>query len=396
MTRHLVVFALRLVALASVALSQPAAGPAWTATTSDFSSISGTLESVGETGVTLRTAGGELRELPLDALARLENAASTATPAKRPPFVLHLRNGDRLGGSVVGLDDVAMTMQLADFGPVRVPLAALMAVEWGEVATGRPWRTPAPPADEVVLANGDRLTGFLSKIEEQRWTLSADDGTETPIDAAAVRGVRIADSGLPAPASAARFRAGLADGSVLGLDDLRLVGGRFSLAYLGARATMEATGLVWIEPVGGPVTWLGDLAPVEQSHVPYLGEAAGAPIEGLPTGRGFAVRSRSQLTFDVPAGSSQFRVQYRVPPANALADVDVRILLDGKVAHERAGLRPCDAPDPVLLDLNGATSLTLEVDYGKGLDVQDELHWIDPALLRGGTATRPATQQAPR
>ena len=36
------------------------------------------------------------------------------------------------------------------------------------------------------------------------------------------------------------------------------------------------------------------------------------------------------------------------------------------------------------LDLAGAHTLTLEVDYGKNQDVQARLNWIEPAMVADG------------
>jgi len=51
---------------------------------------------------------------------------------------------------------------------------------------------------------------------------------------------------------------------------------------------------------------------------------------------------------------------------------------------------------PVVVETNGARTLTLEVDYGKNQDVQDRFNWIEPALLRylpqKAATTAPSTQ----
>ena len=60
----------------------------------------------------------------------------------------------------------------------------------------------------------------------------------------------------------------------------------------------------------------------------------------------------------------------------------VRVKLDDKVVHEREHFHAGELSPPVVLDLNGATSLTLEVDYGANADAEDRLNWIEPALLK--------------
>ncbi len=81
-----------------------------------------------------------------------------------------------------------------------------------------------------------------------------------------------------------------------------------------------------------------------------------------------------------------FRTQYAIDGDQPWADVTVRIKLDGKVAYEKTHVTSGVLSDVVNIDLNGAKTLTLEVDYGENYDVQDRLNWIEPALLRSGGA----------
>ena len=62
--------------------------------------------------------------------------------------------------------------------------------------------------------------------------------------------------------------------------------------------------------------------------------------------------------------------------------VTVRILLDNKPAYERQNVTSPDPSPVITLPLNGAKSLTLEVDYGLSNDTQDRFLWLQPALLR--------------
>src|SRR5690606_15296122 len=140
----------------------------WTITTADFQTQRIRLVAISEAGVEIVQPNGEKAQLPHDRLVRLERSAAESAGAG--PFVLYLRNGDRLHGRPVRLTETAFVLQVAPFGEVEVPLEQLKALVAG--AGEDPGRGPAPAADELTLANGDRLTGFLAGIDGEQWTFS--------------------------------------------------------------------------------------------------------------------------------------------------------------------------------------------------------------------------------
>ncbi len=128
--------------------------------------------------------------------------------------------------------------------------------------------------------------------------------------------------------------------------------------------------------------------------------------------RGIGVHSYSRLVFPLDGKSyTAFRTRYAIDPdaRGGVADVTVRIKLDDKVVHERQHFRAGELSPAVVIDLNGATSLTLEVDFGANMDAEDRLNWIEPALLKvrpcaepvepppaiAPAATAPAVQASP-
>ena len=149
---------------------------------------------------------------------------------------------------------------------------------------------------------------------------------------------------------------------------------------------------------------LGDgtnLTPVESVQVPYLGGAMPWParfdaaVDGGPLAfgaepfdHGIGVHAYSRLTFAVDPGWTAFRTQYAIDSRRdaprLLADVTVRIEVDGKVVHEQQHVRAGSLSSVVRVDLTGARALTLECDYGPTGDTQAHLNWFEPALLRNG------------
>jgi hypothetical protein len=144
------------------------------------------------------------------------------------------------------------------------------------------------------------------------------------------------------------------------------------------------------------------MTPLENVQVPYfggLGTAGSWPARfdtsvdgsamqfgGRTFRHGIGVHAYSRLTFAIEPGWARFRTQYAIDQQSdtprPLADVTVRIRLDGKTVYEHPHVRAGVMSNVVALELNGAKQLTLEADYGDSADVQAHLDWIEPALLR--------------
>ena len=376
------------------AVARQADGVRWSVTTSDFETRRGRLLAVGDAGVTIQPANETQQAVARSSFVRMERldpsgtgvAASTSTDRDGDDaFVLHLRDGDRLRGTPTALGETAMTVHTDLVGDVDVPLEQLLALTRG-AAGGRPWREVAPPSDEILLANGDRLAGYVSAVDGGTMTVTDRGNNPFPVDVSAVRQVRFADPGLPSPPPPENgWRVTTAAGSTFTTESLTYGDGEFAATYRGRRLTLAERDVLVVEQSGGPVVWLSDLFPSVDEQTPYLSARFDTRTDGLRegSGRGFAVHSRSVLRFDVPPGYERFRVRYKLADDSSRGDVSVAIKFDDRLVHSVEHLRSGDAPAPVDLPLDGATSITLEVGYGAGLDVDDSFVWIDPALVRG-------------
>ncbi len=97
---------------------------------------------------------------------------------------------------------------------------------------------------------------------------------------------------------------------------------------------------------------------------------------------GLCTHSRTVLDYDLAGGFSQFRSDVGLQKDDGdQGHVIVRVRVDGVAKFEEAiaGGRPAKA---VSIDLTGAKTLQLEVDFGDGFDVADHLVWGNPVLLK--------------
>jgi hypothetical protein len=149
-----------------------------------------------------------------------------------------------------------------------------------------------------------------------------------------------------------------------------------------------------IEQQNGPVSWLASRTPGANVQTPYWGEdepwpaRMGATVDGkaIRIGdavypHGIGVHAYSRLEYPLDGRYARFRTGFGVAGDLPLADVTVRVKLDGKTAFEQAHVRAGQAYEPVSIDLGDAKTLTLEVDYGANGDYQDRAEWLDPALV---------------
>ena len=97
---------------------------------------------------------------------------------------------------------------------------------------------------------------------------------------------------------------------------------------------------------------------------------------------GLCTHSHTFLDYDLSGGFSQFRSDVGLQKGDGdQGHVLVRVRVDGVVKFEEAiaGRQPAKA---VSIDLTGAKTLQLEVDFGDGFDVADHLVWGTPVLLK--------------
>ncbi len=96
---------------------------------------------------------------------------------------------------------------------------------------------------------------------------------------------------------------------------------------------------------------------------------------------GLGVHSASRVVFDLD-GAERFRCTAGLDAsAGPFAEVDVQVLVDGRVEFEKKGLKLSDGPMPIDVRTTGGQKLELRVGFGANGDVQDRFNWADAALI---------------
>jgi hypothetical protein len=375
----------------------------WTITATDFTEQRASLVSVDENTVRVRNVANETVALSWDKLLELSRGTRAAPAADNPDtLTLVLDNNDRIAGKPTALAEETLTWESPAVGSLDVSLRRVKRISRG-VETGS--TDPADTGTDVVLlSNGDRVSGIVDSLDAQAITISTQ-GTPTSLPWETVTQVRFA--GAPSDANPAEpqrgFRLTLAGDLRVTARSVSVTGDQAILTFDAAAAprTLPLRSVLSIEQINGPVLWLTALPPAELVHQPYFASTttppavdrsvAGDPIrapamastsEDRPARTGIGVASYSRLTWQLPKGYSTFRTLVAIDGKLAYANVVLRVKLDEKVVREITDFTAAVSPQLLTVPLNGAETLTLEVDYGQTLDVQDRVNWIEPALLK--------------
>ncbi len=389
--------------LAGLLCGPASAQDAWSLLGPDLSTAPVSLKAIDAAGVRVApTAGGPERVIPFDQFVELTRTLAAAPPHGK--YDLRMVSGDHINGEPIAVKGESLAWKNAVAGEVIVPLRQLASL----TAAGATLADEKRAQDVVTFSNGDTVRGTVTELNLAKVTVSTDSGlTDLPFES--VRAIGFATTATPAgQADKAAFRVRIDEGSSVIGSAVTLDKGGLSVTLSGERRVIDIARVTGIEQINGPVSWLSSRTPTQSIYVPYVGNGQDFPArmnrnyKGEPIffkdrryERGIGVHSYSKLVFRLDGSSyTTFRARYALDPDSSIGDVTVRIKLDDRIVHEKEHFRSGVLSPPVVVDLNGATSLTLEVDFGSGGNAQDRLNWIEPALLKVRPASEPSTAPA--
>jgi NPCBM/NEW2 domain len=280
---------------------------------------------------------------------------------------------------------------------VELPLALCSSLRFTKPAP------PPGPADVLLLANGDRITGKLLGVENGKALVQGSVG-KLPIDLKRVAAITFARP--PRADEAAAGRPGGAPGAarvLLELTSGEQIAGRWeALEEEAMRIRSDWGGVLTIPTASisrllvqnGKLVFLSDLRPVEARHTPYLEiehphrideSQGGRPLQlgGVRYGRGLGVHARSDLTYELAGGFKTFAATVGVDAeVGSAGSVVFRVLGDDKVLYESPVMRGGDDAREITVDVHGVLLLRLVVDFADNGDLGDHADWANARLLR--------------
>jgi len=280
---------------------------------------------------------------------------------------------------------------------VELPLALCSSLRFTKPAP------PPGPADVVLLANGDRITGKLLGVENGKALVQGSVG-KLPIDLKRVAAITFARPPRADEGAAGRQSGAPAAARVLlELTSGEQIAGRWEALEEDAMRIRSDWGGVLAIPTAsvsrllvqnGKLVFLSDLRPVEARQTPYLEiehphridlSQGGRPLQlgGVRYGRGLGVHARSDLTYELAGGFKTFAATVGVDvEVGSAGSVVFRVLGDDKVLYESPVMRGGDDSREITVDVHGVLLLRLVVDFADNGDLGDHADWANARLLR--------------
>lgn len=331
-----------------------------------------------------------------------------------PPFPdgehLVLTNGDRLPVTGLRLDGEKLRGHCPDLdADVELPLSAV-AVWWRAApdAATAPDRflhrlsTRERKRDAAYLRNGDVVEGVLDALDDKAVSMEVEKKT-VATDLARVAALALASEPSEAPRpKGLHARLTLEGGARLTLASAECPDGVSlrAVTTFGATLRLPLGRVVALDWLGGRTVYLSDLKPAGfDEPLPYLG------VGGL---RWPPVADGSVDERDLRLGGSTYakgvgmhapgRIRYRLGGAyrrfEAVVGLDdrtgrrgsvrVRVLGDGRPLDVgfSSELTAKTGPARLRADVAGVKELTLEVEIGRGGNVQDHVDWADARVIK--------------
>lgn len=388
-----------------------AAGPIFTLHTASEGVATGPLRDVGKDwSITLGPGQGKTVEgKNVIALRR----AATALPDFPRVEQIITVNADRLPGTVVRIQQDRVHFQ-PRFGEreMVVPLTAL-AVLWlsqrldseqAELLRSR-WLADKRTRDVILLHNGDVLEGTVLGLTpppaeagpEKAMLLVDVENKEIKVERDKVAAIALSSELARTPQPRGPYaRLVLDDSTRLSLVSAQLAGAVLKGQTLwGAGIQVPLAQIVAIDICQGRAVYLSELKPKAFEHTPYLGmtwpftrdgSVAGQELRvgGSVHDRGLGMHSRSSITFALAGNYRRFETLVGLDDRTGRGgNVRIQVRVDGMPRDiGNAELTWRTGPRWISVDVSGGEALTLEVDYGRGGDVQDHVNWADARLIR--------------
>jgi hypothetical protein len=352
-----------------------------------------------EGGLVLQTqSGGSQIVIPTAELVRISRPHVQRAP-RLGVLCIELEGGDKLFGSIVGSSPDQLVLDTVLGEPISIPLERVRACLTAKADQPR-WQKAVqrlsrshPDEDRVLLSNGDVLRGFVLEIGPTTVQLERQDRqVEIALDVI----IAIALAAEPRPAAGGlQARLEFVDGSTLTVPRLRWSPEGLDLSFFdGTLHGLPPETVHHVELRGTQWVWLDGIEPVAFEHTPMLSlewsfevnrDVAGGQlaIGGQIFERGIGVHSRSTLKFILNGQYREFSTACGLDDsAGALADVTAAIFVDGELKWREKHIKSRSPPMRVRVDVRGARSLELRVEFGDNGDLQDRFNWADAALIR--------------
>jgi hypothetical protein len=256
-------------------------------------------------------------------------------------------------------------------------------------------RTEPRAAEVLWLKNGDKLAGFFVGMDDKKVSFQPEPG-KVELDRAGVVALGFASGQVHYPRPDGPYlELALVDGSRLGVNGVRVERGHLVAASrFKAEIRLPIGELAEVHVLNASVAYLSDRETSGTQYQSYLGPTrpyrrnAGVSGETLRLGgraydRGLGTQSRTLLAYRLDPGSKRFQALVGLDErAGPLGNVVFKVRVDDKVPYVSPPMSRGEPPRSVDVDITGARVLIIITEFGERGDVQDHADWVEARIIR--------------
>ena len=251
-------------------------------------------------------------------------------------------------------------------------------------------------SEVLLLRNGDKMTGGFLGLEEKKIKFQASAGPIS-LERAGILALGFDPSLVVYPEANedGAFDLSLADGSRLGVKGVRIEQGQITATTrFGAKIRVPLNEVIRIHARSTAISYLSERAETAVRYVGYVGPTRpyrrdesvdGQPLKlgGQVYDRGLGTQSRTILAYRMSPGDRRFQAMVGLDDAaGPLGSVVFRVLVDGREVFATPAMSVRDTPRPIDVEIAGGKLLILVTEFGERGEVRDFADWIEARILR--------------
>jgi len=236
-----------------------------------------------------------------------------------------------------------------------------------------------------------KVRGFIVKIDNDIVEYEFE-GERAKFDRDKVYGIILAKPDMEIPYTQAAIHT--VDGSMVRGNVERLGGGKLALKTIAnTRMTIPWDTVTEASLNADRLAFLSDLTPVDYSKAPIVAPdrdwAADRTIKGAPIvlngkqyRKGVGMVSGMKLVFEPASKFDIFSATIGInDDTGNLGDCEYIVIKDRKEIFRKV-VKGIDPPEKINLNITDADTVTLQVDYGKDLDLADHADWAEACFIK--------------
>jgi hypothetical protein len=372
--------------------------------------VAGSISALSSQEITLSGKNGDTRY----ALDQLQSVVfdQQASPAKEATTLITLHDGSSFHAKSIALTGEKCTVAIADTRSFICRADSVRDIQFRSLTAEalQQYRQiiAADSAEDILIVQRqsgaiDQLEGIVEAIDGEFVTFNFG-GDKIPVEITKLAGIRLVK---PANKETSKSLCRITDtlNNIWCASQLKLVSETQELQIktcTGESLSLNLSELSRLDFSSNNILYLSDIPPETLEWTPFLSgnlirkrlskvyePRMDISIDGTPLmvgtksySKGMSIHSRTVISLRLPDTYSKLQMDIGIDPSmNGRGHVQLTILGDNKQLFQDS-VAGSDKPRTLDIDIVGARRITIKVDYGKNLDIGDQLNMGNARVLK--------------